>query len=736
MMAAMDQSPFSLLSLEEELSCSICLCPFDCPVTIPCGHNFCQDCLLASWKDSYSCPQCRTHFPIKPELKKNTVLSTLVETFNLRTTKSEADLGTAEDSQAESQDVIRCDTCMEAEAAQTCLTCMASFCEEHLRPHRENPRFRVHQLSEPVGDLSERICPDHHKLMELFCSQHSRPICSLCLQQVHKGCSFMSPEEQRNLKESDLRGKLAILDEKITKNERVISHIGDMEDKLKDSATNRKKAVAAEYQQIRDMFAREESEALNAVDCELQSGQTKLKGLSKKFNENVVHMSKAKEDIHSLLSQSQTLAFLQASFNLPKAATFDPYTPQINLDSKKVKAMQAFCADLKEHLTEMFKPPVEDRLLIRKPEFNNPPKQKRPPRSHSPGRPLIESLYQPVYMGSHPHHNAPQHQPGYNRDPHFMAGQKTSRPLIEPLYLPVHMGFQPGYNRDSDFMAAQKTRAYGGNSPFGPGTYKESEPQRTGPGSQHKAGPKEKSEKPKPLKAAKDNIGQKNEERSTENLLDLGGIIQPRSSTPPPYFNKPEMSDIPPSITSAEKRTELLKYGTVLTLDPKTAHKRIALSEGFTKASVSDEHTDYPDCPERFSVCSQVLASQSFSRGRHYWEVRLSCNNFIGVGLAYRSIDRKGPTSRLGRNDHSWCIEWFNVKLSAWHNSNETVLVNLNPERVGVLLDCDEGTATFYNVADRAYPFHTFVFPFAQAVCPAFWIFSSGSSISVCKLQA
>ncbi|KAL3067518.1 hypothetical protein OYC64_017278 [Pagothenia borchgrevinki] len=669
MMAAMDQSPFSLLSLEEELSCSICLCPFDCPVTIPCGHNFCQDCLLASWKDSYSCPQCRTHFPIKPELKKNTVLSTLVETFNLRTTKSEADLGTAEDSQAESQDVIRCDTCMEAEAAQTCLTCMASFCEEHLRPHRENPRFRVHQLSEPVGDLSERICPDHHKLMELFCSQHCRPICSLCLQQVHKGCSFMSPEEQRNLKESDLRGKLAILDEKITKNERVISHIGDMEDKLKDSATNRKKAVAAEYQQIRDMLAREESEALNAVDCELQSGQTKLKGLSKKFNENVVHMSKAKEDIHSLLSQSQTLAFLQASFNLPKAATFDPYTPQINLDSKKVKATQAFCADLKEHLTEMFKPPVEDRLLIRKPEFNNPPKQKRPPSSHSPGRPLIESLYQPVYMGSHPHPNAPQHQPGYNRDPHFMAGQKTK-------------------------------------------------PQRTGPGSQHKAGPKEKSEKPKPLKAAKDNIGQKNEERSTENLLDL------------------EMSDIPPSITSAEKRTELLKYGTVLTLDPKTAHKRIALSEGFTKASVSDEHTDYPDCPERFSVCSQVLARQSFSRGRHYWEVRLSCNNFIGVGLAYRSIDRKGPTSRLGRNDHSWCIEWFNVKLSAWHNSNETVLVNLNPERVGVLLDCDEGTATFYNVADRAYPFHTFVFPFAQAVCPAFWIFSSGSSISVCKLQA
>lgn len=113
----------------------------------------------------------------------------------------------------------------------------------------------------------------------------------------------------------------------------------------------------------------------------------------------------------------------------------------------------------------------------------------------------------------------------------------------------------------------------------------------------------------------------------------------------------------------------------------------------------------------------------------------MSSNNFIGIGLAYNGIDRKGPTSRLGRNSQSWCVEWFNVKLSAWFNSSETVLENPNSKRVGVLLDIENGVATFYNVADRAYPFHSFVFPFAEAVYPAFWIFSSGSTISLCKLQ-
>ncbi|XP_018534032.1 E3 ubiquitin/ISG15 ligase TRIM25 isoform X1 [Lates calcarifer] len=672
-MAAVDEGQFSIMSLEDELTCSICLSTFECPVTIPCGHNFCQDCLLATWKETYSCPQCRTHFPTKPELKKNTVLSTVVETFNLRSSKGEE----KEEKKAKEKDVIRCDTCMEAEASQTCLTCMASFCEEHLRPHRENPRFRLHQLSEPVGDLSDRICSDHSKLMEFFCSQHGRPICSLCLQQVHKGCSFTTPEEQRNLKESDLRDKLSLLDGKILKNETVINQMKDMQNKLKDSATNRKKAVAAEYQQMRDMLIREERDALTAVDREMESGQTKHRTLMKKFAENIDNMSKAKEDIHSLLGQSQTLAFLQGSFNLPQAVNFDPYAPRISLDSKKVITTHAFAAALKEYLTEIFKQPVEARLQMIKPgeytEINTD-------IVTSGEKAASASGFKPLSPG--PHESEPQWPPGH-------------------LKLPRS------------------------HSP--------------GPGAQPKAGPKKKNQKQtkKPPQSTEDTVGNRNLARSMENLLEFGGKDKPRGCPPAAEPSQiPETSDITPNITSAEKRSELLKYGTVLTLDPKTAHKRIILSEGFTKASVSDEHANYPDCPERFAVCSQVLTSKGFSRGRHYWEVRLSSNNFIGIGLAYSSIDRKGPTSRLGRNAQSWCVEWFNVKLSAWHNSSETVLVNPNPKRIGVLLDCEEGTATFYNVADRAYPFHSFVFPFAEAVYPAFWIFSSGSSVTLCKLQA
>nr|XP_040042438.1 E3 ubiquitin/ISG15 ligase TRIM25-like [Gasterosteus aculeatus aculeatus] len=442
-MAEMDAGPFSLMSLEDELTCSICLSPFECPVTIPCGHNFCQDCLLATWKDSYSCPQCRTLFPSRPDLKKNTVLSTVVETFNLRTSKSATGPPAKEEEECGvgEQEAIRCDTCMQAEATHTCLTCMASFCEEHLRPHRDNPTFRLHQLSQPIGDLSERICPDHHKLMELFCSQHGRPICSLCLQQVHKGCSFTSPEEQRNIIELGLRDKLGLLDGNIEKTVSAVFQIKDQQSKLKDAATKRKATLAAVHHQMRDMLDQEERQAQRDVDLELDLCQIKLRDHMKRLTDNTAKMTKAKEQINALLSQSQSLAFLQATFDFNANKFNNPSVPRINLDSKKVTATQAFTALLKEHLTEILKQPVEARLVMLKPELNpsfvasdkkgvpvsapastgsQPESEvtKPPRRPPSPRRRLIKPEIQPVpgpvysYVGLQPGWNTPQYLHG------------------------------------------------------------------------------------------------------------------------------------------------------------------------------------------------------------------------------------------------------------------------------------------------------------------------------------
>ncbi|XP_070584030.1 RING finger protein 112-like isoform X1 [Erythrolamprus reginae] len=68
--------------LHEDIICSICLESFNNPVSIDCGHNFCQDCLLSHLNNSpqseYNCPECR-HLCHPEQMKPDTRLKSLVE---------------------------------------------------------------------------------------------------------------------------------------------------------------------------------------------------------------------------------------------------------------------------------------------------------------------------------------------------------------------------------------------------------------------------------------------------------------------------------------------------------------------------------------------------------------------------------------------------------------------------------------------------------------------------------
>lgn len=166
-----------------------------------------------------------------------------------------------------------------------------------------------------------------------------------------------------------------------------------------------------------------------------------------------------------------------------------------------------------------------------------------------------------------------------------------------------------------------------------------------------------------------------------------------------------------------------------LTLDPNTAHRRLVLSEGNTKATLQGVAQPYPDTPQRFDGWTQVMCQAPLQAQRCYWEVDWRGRG-SSMGVAYGSLSRKGLDARsgLGYNAQSWTLELSDTCCSAMHdNQKKDIPVTYSP-RLGIYLDLAGGMLGFYSVADNMVPLHTFRANFTQ---PVYAVFGVGSGVGV-----
>ncbi|XP_064872970.1 ribonuclease inhibitor-like [Oncorhynchus nerka] len=178
------------------------------------------------------------------------------------------------------------------------------------------------------------------------------------------------------------------------------------------------------------------------------------------------------------------------------------------------------------------------------------------------------------------------------------------------------------------------------------------------------------------------------------------------------------------------------KYVCDLTLDLNTVNRLLSLSEENRKVTWRREKQSYPDHPERFEDCEQVLCREGLT-GRCYWEVEWSGREAV-IGVTYKGINRRGRSEDccLGYNDKSWSLYCSDNRYRAWHNNNLTPIdvLSSSPHRVGVYLDWPAGTLSFYRASsDTLTHLNTFTSTFIEPLYPGFRLWGDGDSVSLCQ---
>ncbi len=174
-----------------------------------------------------------------------------------------------------------------------------------------------------------------------------------------------------------------------------------------------------------------------------------------------------------------------------------------------------------------------------------------------------------------------------------------------------------------------------------------------------------------------------------------------------------------------------------LTLDPNTAHTCLKLSENNRRVTHIEEQQPYPDHPERFENCHQVLCGESLT-GRCYWEVE-RFRRGVDIAVTYKGISRKGGSHDcwFGYTDKSWSLYYSANEFAVWHNSvSNNIPVPSSPsKKVGVYLDWPAGTLSFYSISDMhtLTHLHTFNTTFTEPLYGGIRVYDA--SVSLCQIE-
>ncbi|XP_071393083.1 E3 ubiquitin-protein ligase TRIM21-like isoform X2 [Centroberyx affinis] len=302
-------SAASCLLSEEQFLCSICLDVFTDPVTIPCGHNFCKNCITQHWDVSvqFQCPMCKKVFERRPKLHVNTFISEMA--------------AHCPDQQCAKPGEVPCDVCTgtKLKALKSCLVCLASYCETHLEPHQRITGLKKHTLIDPVENLEDRMCKEHDGPLQLFCKTDQMCVCLLCTVLDHKSHDIVPLKEEYEGKKAELGKTEAEIQQKIQERQLKIQEIKHSVELSKEYADREIADSVRVFTALMQSVERGQAELIETIEEKQKTTEKQAEGFIKELEQEISELMKRTAEVEQLSRTEDHLHLLQSfpSLNTP-----------------------------------------------------------------------------------------------------------------------------------------------------------------------------------------------------------------------------------------------------------------------------------------------------------------------------------------------------------------------------------------------------------------------------------
>ncbi|XP_078138323.1 E3 ubiquitin-protein ligase TRIM39-like [Centroberyx gerrardi] len=306
-------SAASCLISEEQFLCSICLDVFTDPVSIPCGHSFCKNCITQHWDISVQCqcPMCKEVFNTRPELHVSSLLSEIAAQFRK---SAQMKASSCPDQRCAKPGEVPCDVCTgtKLKALKSCLVCLASYCETHLEPHQRMTGLKRHKLIDPVENLEGRMCKKHDRPLELFCKTDQMCVCQFCTESDHKSHHFVPLKE-------GYEGKKAELEKMIQERRLKIQEIKHSVELSEEDADREIADSVRVFTALMQSVERGQAELIETIQEKQKTTEKQAEGFIKELEQEISELMKRTAEVEQLSRTEDHLHLLQSfpSLNTP-----------------------------------------------------------------------------------------------------------------------------------------------------------------------------------------------------------------------------------------------------------------------------------------------------------------------------------------------------------------------------------------------------------------------------------